>query len=107
MAARPDPMPQLLNRLRLRQVALLLAIDEHRTLRGASSALGLTQPGATKMLHELEDTLGDALFERVGRGLKLTPAGHCVTAYFRGVRGTRAAPASCSSAASWRPRRPC
>ncbi|MEO8121428.1 MAG: LysR family transcriptional regulator, partial [Rhodoferax sp.] len=50
-----DPTPQLLNRLRMRQVSLLLAIEQHGTLRGASEALGLTQPGATKMLHELED----------------------------------------------------
>jgi DNA-binding transcriptional LysR family regulator len=44
---------QLLNRLRMRQVALLLAIGEHGTLRAAATELGMTQPAATKMLHEL------------------------------------------------------
>ncbi|WP_137893377.1 LysR family transcriptional regulator [Ramlibacter sp. 2FC] len=79
---------QLLNRLRMRQVSLLLAIEEQGTLRGASAQLGMTQPAATKMLHELEDALGQALFDRVGRGLRLTEAGRCVLAYFHGMRGT-------------------
>lgn len=83
-----DPTPQLLNRLRMRQVSLLLAIEQHGTLRGASEALGLTQPGATKMLHELEDALGQPLFDRVGRGLRITSSGQCVLGYFRGMRGT-------------------
>ncbi len=82
-----DTTPQLLNRLRMRQIALLLAIEEHGTLRAASAQLGMTQPAATKMLHELEGALGQPLFERVGRGLKLTSAGQCVMNYFRGMRG--------------------
>ena len=32
------PTAQLLNRLRMRQVALLLAIGEHRTLRAAAAS---------------------------------------------------------------------
>lgn len=81
------PTAQLLNRLRMRQVALLLAIGEHRTLRAAAAQLGLTQPAATKMLQELESAMGHALFDRVGRGLQLTAAGHCVLAYFEGLQG--------------------
>ncbi|SIT38282.1 Transcriptional regulator, LysR family [Paraburkholderia ribeironis] len=85
---RRDTTPQLLNRLRMRQVALLLAVEECSTLRGAASQLGLTQPAATKMLHELENALGQPLFERVGRGLRLNPAGERVLGYFRGIRGS-------------------
>ena len=81
------PTAQLLNRLRMRQVALLLAIGEHRTLRAAAAQLGLTQPAATKMLQELESAMGHALFDRVGRGLQLTAAGHRVLAYFEGLQG--------------------
>lgn len=84
---RQDSTPQLLNRLRMKQVALMLAIEERRTLRGAANQLGLTQPAATKMLHELEDALGQTLFDRVGRGLRLNAAGERVTAYFRSIRG--------------------
>lgn len=85
---RQDSTPQLLNRLRMRQVALMLAIEERRTLRAAATQLGLTQPAATKMLHELEDALGQTLFERVGRGLQINAAGARVTGYFRSIRGS-------------------
>ncbi len=80
--------PQLLNRVRMRQVALILAVGEHGTLRQASAQLGMTQPAATKMIHELESALGQALFERVGRGQKLTAAGTSVLRYFSGMRGS-------------------
>lgn len=86
----PSLIPQLLNRLRMRQVALILAVGEHGTLRKASAELGMTQPAATKMIQELESALGQKLFERVGRGQKLTPAGISVLGYFTGLRGTLA-----------------
>ena len=85
---RQQTTPQLMNRLRMRQVALLLAIDELGTLSGAAERLGLTQPAATKMLNELESALGQRLFERVGRGLKRNAAGERVTGYFRSIRGS-------------------
>ncbi len=84
----PLPVPQLLNRLRMRQIALILAVGEHGTLRKASAELGMTQPAATKMIHELESALGQRLFERIGRGQKLTLAGTSVMRYFSGVRGS-------------------
>lgn len=80
--------PQLLNRLRMRQVALLLAIHQRGTLRAAAQDLGLSQPAATKMLRELETALGHALYDRVGRGLKPTASGACVLAYFQGLQGS-------------------
>ena len=83
-----NAVPLWLNRLRMRQLALLLAVGERGTLREAANRLGMTQPAATKMIHELETTLGHALFERAGRRLRLTDAGHCVLGYFRGIRGT-------------------
>ena len=82
-----DNTPQLLNRLRMRQVALMLAIAERQTLRAAAAQLGLTQPAATKMLHELEDALGQPLFERVGRRLQRNTAGDRVLEYFQSLRG--------------------
>ena len=82
------PPAQLLNRLRMRQLVLLLTIAEQGTLRAAAAELGMTQPTATKMLHELEEAMGHPLFARVGRRLKMTEVGKCVTSYFRGVRGT-------------------
>jgi len=85
---RSDSTPQLLNRLRMRQVALLLAIDELRTLRAASAHLGMTQPAGSKMLQELEDALGLPLFERANNGLHINPAGQRVVEYFRHLHGS-------------------
>lgn len=85
---RKDSTPQLLNRLRMRQIALMLAVREQRTLRGAAAQLGMSQPAATKMLHELENALGIRLFERVGRGLRLSGAGERVMEYCQSLRGS-------------------
>ena len=81
----------LLNRLRLRQVALLLEVRSLGTLRAAAEQLGMTQPAATNMVHELESALGVTLFERQGRGLRVTSAGEAVIAHFDGLRGSMAA----------------
>jgi molybdate transport repressor ModE-like protein len=86
--AHAEPLPRLLNRLRMRQVTLLLAVGRLGTLRAAAAEMGMTQPAATKMLQELEGALGHPLFARVGRGLRLTPAGECVLAYFQGLQGS-------------------
>lgn len=85
---RKDSTIQLLNRLRMRQVALLLAIHEEHTLHQAANRLGLSQPAATKMLHELEETLGFHLFNRVHRRLQINEAGMRVTEYFQSLHGT-------------------
>ncbi|MDO4231048.1 MAG: LysR family transcriptional regulator [Lautropia sp.] len=87
---RKDTTAQLLNRVRMRQVALLLAIHEEHTLHKAALRMGLTQPAATKMLHELEETLGFKLFDRIHRGLHINPAGVRVTEYFQSIQGTMA-----------------
>lgn len=90
LTALPDPadaVPQWLNRIRMRQLALLLAVGEDGTLRQAAARLGMTQPAATKMVHELETTLGHTLFERAGRRLRLTAAGLSVLGHFRGIHG--------------------
>ena len=83
--------PLLLNRLRMRQVLLMLAIHEQGTLHAAARQLGTTPSAASKMLHELEAAVGEALFEREGRGLRLNPAGQAVMHACRGVHGTMAA----------------
>ena len=81
----------LLNRLRLRQVAMMLAIHERGTLRGAADSLGLTQSAVSQMLSDLEETLGEPLFERAGRGLQLNVAGQAVLNSFRALNNNIAA----------------
>lgn len=65
----------LADRLRLRQLRLLIALGEQGTLRRAAAAMNVTQPTATKMLAECEAIFGAALYERRPRGLHATPAG--------------------------------
>ena len=52
-----------------------VAVVEHGSLTRAAEQLGLSQPTLSRQIAELENTIGNALFERVARGLKLTNAG--------------------------------
>jgi len=54
--------------------ALLVTVEEG-SLSAAARALGLTQPTLGRQVAALEEELGVVLFERVGRGLELTPGG--------------------------------
>lgn len=53
-----------------------LVTAEEGSLSAAARALGLAQPTLGRQVDALEEELGVVLFERVGRGLALTPAGH-------------------------------
>ncbi|WP_291012787.1 LysR family transcriptional regulator [Hydrogenophaga sp.] len=53
-----------------------LAAHEHGSLLAAARALGTSQPTVGRHVAELETQLGSVLFERTGRGLAPTPAGH-------------------------------
>ena len=51
------------------QLRGFLATAEEGSLSAAARALGLTQPTLGRQVSALEEALGVALFERVGRGL--------------------------------------
>ena len=74
------------SRLRFRQLALLVALDEHGSVHKASEYLGLTQPGLTKALHEVEVTFGMPLFVRSAKGIQANDLGRCVIRYARLAR---------------------
>lgn len=65
----------LASRLKWRQLSLVIALAERRSLRQAASDLAMTQPAATKLLHDLEDALGHPLFTRHAWGMAATPYG--------------------------------
>ena len=52
-----------------------LATAEHGSLSAAARALGLTQPTLSRQVAGLEQDLGLLLFDRIGKALRLTPAG--------------------------------
>ncbi|WP_287497844.1 LysR family transcriptional regulator [Pandoraea sp. CB10b_02] len=71
----------LSSRLKLKQLRLLVAIDDYGSLHRAADELALTQPGATKALREIEATFGNELFVRTPQGMVPNELGRCVIRY--------------------------
>ncbi|OLT11035.1 hypothetical protein BJF79_24790 [Actinomadura sp. CNU-125] len=59
----------------LRLLRFFVAIIDHGGVTRAAEALYVAQPSVSQALRTLEQRLGVVLFERVGRGLRLTDAG--------------------------------
>jgi DNA-binding transcriptional LysR family regulator len=69
--------------LKTRQLAFLVHLDEERCLARAAEAAGLTQPAASKLLRQVEVTLGVQLFERQPRGMVPTGYGDILVRHAR------------------------
>ena len=67
------------------QVRSFLATVEEGSLSAAARVLGLTQPTLGRQVAALEADLGVTLFERVGKALILTGAGHELLAAVRAM----------------------
>jgi DNA-binding transcriptional LysR family regulator len=57
------------------QLRLFIEIASHESLSGAAEALSLTQSGLSRQLACLESFVGQPLFVRHGRGVRITEAG--------------------------------
>ena len=66
-----------------RQIRYLLAVAEHKNFTRAADALGVSQPGLSQQVRQIEDYLGATLFDRTGRTVRLTDAGEVYLAYAR------------------------
>jgi len=75
----------LRSRLKLRQLLLVSALGELGNLRRAAAQLNMTQPSASKLLHELESALDVQLFERSRRGMTPTLYGAAMIRHARGL----------------------
>src|SRR5262247_2730960 len=73
----------LRSRLKMRQVRLLVALDEHRNVHRAAASIAITQPAATRLLGDLEKLLGLRLFERSARGLTPNAYGESMVRHAR------------------------
>jgi len=62
--------------LELAQLEAFLQVAHHRSFSRAAEALFLTQPSVTARIQSLEREIGERLFERTGRSVSLTDAGH-------------------------------
>src|SRR5450631_3885935 len=73
----------ILKRLKSRQMLLLIALQEMRSLRKAAASLNMTQPTATKLLQDLEHAIGLPLFDRGRRGVQPTNYGEVMIRHAR------------------------
>ena len=69
--------------LKTRHLAFLVHLDEERCLARAAQASSLTQPAASKLLRQVEVTLGVQLFERHPRGMSPTGYGEILVRHAR------------------------
>ncbi|MEM7500134.1 MAG: LysR family transcriptional regulator [Pseudomonadota bacterium] len=61
--------------MELRHLRTFRAIAETGGVHAAAARLNVAQPAVSRTLRDLEDELGFALFDRIGRGLRITDAG--------------------------------
>jgi LysR family pca operon transcriptional activator len=73
--------------LRLRQFRAVLAVAEQGSVLKAARALATSQPAVTKLLREVEDAAGVALFDRLPRGMMPNDYGRAFVARARRVLG--------------------
>lgn len=68
------------------QLITFAAVAEHRNISRAAEALHLSQPAVSGQLRLLQEEFGEALYQRDGRGVRLTPTGEQLAAYAARLR---------------------
>jgi DNA-binding transcriptional LysR family regulator len=77
--------PSRLNHLRFRHLQLVDALMRHGSVHKAARALHLSQPAASTMLRDLEQTFGSQLFRRSRQGVTPTAEAHVLTERARAI----------------------
>lgn len=70
------------------QIEAFVQVAAHRSFSRAAELLQLTQPSITARIQALERELGDELFERGGRGVRMTDAGLAFLPYVERILQT-------------------
>ena len=70
----------------LRQLTVFLTVARHLHFTRAAHELGMTQPSVSMQIRQLEENLGIALFEQVGKRTFLTEAGQELYRYGHRIR---------------------
>src|SRR6516164_9459785 len=69
--------------MELRQLAYFVAIAEERNFTRAAARIPIAQPAISQQIRRLEAELGERLFLRGRRGIRLTPAGQALLPHAR------------------------
>ncbi len=73
--------------MNLRDLTYVIAVEQHGSITRAAEACDITQPTLSAQIAKLEHEFGVAIFERDGRGLKITAAGRSVLEHAKKIVG--------------------
>jgi DNA-binding transcriptional LysR family regulator len=71
--------------MNLNQLRVFAAVAEQQSITRAATQLRISQPGVSKQLAELEQSVGTALVDRLPRGIRLTEAGRILEVHARRI----------------------
>lgn len=71
--------------MELRQLAYFVAVAEERNFTRAARRIPIAQPAISQQIRRLETELGEMLFVRDRRGIRLTPAGEVLLPHARAM----------------------
>src|SRR5690625_5034890 len=72
-------------RIKLQQLRAILAVAESTSIVSASERIGLSQPAISKIISEVEQSLGAQLFDRTSSGTQPTELGTLLANYTKRV----------------------
>jgi LysR family hydrogen peroxide-inducible transcriptional activator len=73
--------------MNLRDLTYIIAVEQHGSITRAAEACDITQPTLSAQIAKLEREVGVPIFERHGRGLRITAAGRTVLEHAKKVVG--------------------
>jgi DNA-binding transcriptional LysR family regulator len=76
--------------MELWQMEVFMAVAEEKSFSRAGNRLGRTQPAISSAIKLLEEELGEPLFDRLGKTIRLTAAGDLLTDYAKRLIRLRA-----------------
>ncbi len=68
----------LVNRLKLRELRILLAVTQAGSMGKAALALSISQPAVSRAITDMESSLGVSLLDRTPQGVEPTPYGRAL-----------------------------
>ncbi|MDA7417103.1 LysR family transcriptional regulator [Xenophilus arseniciresistens] len=76
---------RLLTKLSFKHIQSVVLTAQFGSTHKAAELSGLNQPSIAKFLNAVEELVGEALFERHARGMRITPAGSAMLPLFSGM----------------------